>query len=411
MSTKEDEPPGSGPGDPSIKVEHVVLGVVNWWSTKFSHKQVQAMVERNFDQEEILDAQKVLAKALGETVEPKKRQNSQLRPAVEAQAEDICDKVDTLIKENRMPKVLIPCDQLGRVPLSTLNISDEQSVCARLESLEQRMTKMCESVEKFQEVAKTTSLPQVVVTTAGTRQVPTVSQPQTYAQAAGGQSAGVTAKVGGAPSLLHPQGYDQVGQFAGISAQLSRQIRERSPSVKRKNPEDDVKERGTKETTRKPRKVGNGASKIALEDIESEGLAGPVDYYIGNTDKRADGDIIARVLRKCAAQLDGGADLEVLEVELLTSEENPRTKCWKVTVPFKFKNLMENDEMYLPGWKHRKFFGTRKKWTDNTKKSRLEAKDQVEAMLRERELEAEQLKIRHEKELEDVASAPVPQTA
>ena len=82
MSTNHDKPPGSGPGDPLVKVEHVVLGVVNWWSTKFSHKQVQAMVERNFDQEEILDAQKVLAKALGENGEPKKRQNSQLGPAV-----------------------------------------------------------------------------------------------------------------------------------------------------------------------------------------------------------------------------------------------------------------------------------------------------------------------------------------
>ena len=232
---------------------------------------------------------------------------------------------------------------------------------------------MCDSVEKFQayqvhEVAKARSLPQVVVTPAN---VPSVPQPQTYAQAAGGQSAGVTARGGGVPPLHHPQGYDQAGQFAGMSALPTRQMRERSPSVKRKNPEDDIKERGTKEATRKPRKAGNGASKIALEDIESEGLAGPVDYYIGNTDKRADGDIIARVLKKCATQLDGGADLEVLKVELLTSEENPRTKCWRVSVPFKFKNLMENDEMYLPGWKHRKFFGTRKKGNDNTKKSRL----------------------------------------
>ena len=82
-----------------------------------------------------------------------------------------------------------------------------------------------------------------------------------------------------------------------------------------------------------------------------------------------------------------------------------------MSVPFKFKNLMENDEMYLPGWKHRKFFGTRKKGNDNTKKSRLEAKDQVEAMLRERELEAEQLRSRHDKELGGVSSAPAPQTA
>ena len=97
---------GEPPGTPAVAVpvEHLVLGVVNWWSTKFSHKQVLAMVEKNFNQDEILDAQKVLAKALGEA-DPKKRQNSQLRPAVEAQAEDLCDKVDTLIKEDKMPRV------------------------------------------------------------------------------------------------------------------------------------------------------------------------------------------------------------------------------------------------------------------------------------------------------------------
>ena len=37
----------------------------------------------------------------------------------------------------------------------------------------------------------------------------------------------------------------------------------------------------------------------------------------------------------------------VLETELLTLEESPRTNCWRVTVPFKFKTLMEKDELYL----------------------------------------------------------------
>ena len=110
-------------------------------------------------------------------------------------------------------------------------------------------------------------------------------------------------------------------------------------------------------------------------------MAGPVDFYIGNTDKRADGDIIACVLKKCAAPLDGGT--EVLEVELLTLEENPRSKCWRISVPFKFKVLMEKD-IYLPGWKHRKFFGTRRKPQDNmAKKSRTDNTDMVIAMIEE----------------------------
>ena len=402
MAGDEEGPPGD---PPPVTVEHVVLGVVNWWSTKFSHKQVQAMVEKNFDQEEILDAQKVLANALGESVEPKKRQNSQLRPAVEAQAEDICDKVDTLIKENRMPRVLIPCDQLGRVPLATLSTSDEQSVCARLESLEARMTKMCETVTKAQtnqlhvtQAFVNRNVPNVVVTPAGNGGVPSVHQPQGYAAAVAGTAGGQPA--GG---VGQPQGLHVAGQVRGVGQGR----RERSPSLKRKNPEDEENKEPDKPPARKPRKFGNGASQVGLDDIAPGGLAGPVDFYIGNTDKRADGDIITRVLKKCAAPLDGGKDLEVLEVELLTLEENPRSKCWRISVPFKFKGLMEKDELYLPGWKHRKFFGTRRKPQDNmAKKSRSDNMDQVTAMIEEREKEAEAIRQSHESEQARVASAP-----
>ena len=47
-----------------------------------------------------------------EGVELKKCKNSQQRPDVEAQAVDFCDKIDTLIKEKKMPRVLISSDQL-----------------------------------------------------------------------------------------------------------------------------------------------------------------------------------------------------------------------------------------------------------------------------------------------------------
>ena len=405
---------GGPPGTPAVPVEHVVLGVVNWWSTKFSHKQVLAMVEKNFNQEEILDAQKALAKALGEAVDPKKRQNSQLRPAVEAQAEDLCDKVDTLIKEDKMPRVLIPCDQLGKVPLATLSISDEQSVCARLESLEARMTKMCDAISRSQAnpVHGNRGGPYLSVSPPCTGDGG--AQPYGYAAAVKGQA--LQSAEGG--KVLRRDAAGQVagagglgvhaGQVGGAAPGLGVHVRSRSPSVKRKNPEDEKEDKPSKEfPPRKPRKLGNGASKVDLEDIAPGGLAGPVNFYIGNTDKRADGDIIARVLKKCAAPLEGGADLEVLEVELLTTEENPRTKCWKVTVPYKFKGLMEKDDLYLPGWKHRKFFGSRKKSSENqAKKSRVETLNQVEAMIIEREKETELVRQRHDKEQDQMVQSP-----
>ena len=168
--------------------------------------------------------------------------------------------------------------------------------------------------------------------------------------------------------------------------------------MKRKHSEKDDGVNDGFQTVRKPRKFANGTSQVKLDDIAPAGLAGPVDYYICNTDKRADGDIIKRVLKKCAAPIEGGNDLEVLEVELLNTEENQRTKCWRVSVPFKFKVLMENDELYPPGWKHRRFFGARKRKENQAKKGRVEP-DQVDAMLRERELEAESLRLSNEEEI------------
>ena len=55
--------------------------------------------------------------------------------------------------------------------------------------------------------------------------------------------------------------------------------------------------------------------------------------------------------------------LDVLEVKCLNNfeiEPNPRSKCWKVTVPYSFRELMELDELYPSGWSHRKFFPPRK---------------------------------------------------
>ena len=111
------------------------------------------------------------------------------------------------------------------------------------------------------------------------------------------------------------------------------------------------------------------------------------------------------MLKKCAAHLDGGGNFEVLDVELLTLEENPRSKCWKVTVPFRLKGLMEMDELYPPGWKHRKFYGSRKGKENLAKRGRKEGPTLVENMIQEREVEAEVLRQRqhdeHQQELDN----------
>ena len=96
------------------------------------------------------------------------------------------------------------------------------------------------------------------------------------------------------------------------------------------------------------------------------------------------------ISRQCLLVVQiSGENLVVEKVELVTKEENPRTKCWKVVTPYKFKEIMEKDEVYPSCWKHRRFFVSSnakdKKATPENQKS---LGDQV---LKERQLELENL--------------------
>ena len=81
-------------------------------------------------------------------------------------------------------------------------------------------------------------------------------------------------------------------------------------------------------------------------------------------------------------------------MEFLTKEQNPRTKCWKVVVQLRFKNMMEKDNVYPAGWKHRPFFGSR---NTRDKKPRVDQGNNVEQQVL---MEQEQQDLR-EKEQSD----------
>ena len=53
--------------------------------------------------------------------------------------------------------------------------------------------------------------------------------------------------------------------------------------------------------------------------------------------------------------LDG--PLEIEACNLLTKEENTRTRVWRVVVAHKYKAIMQDDRMYPSGWHHREFEG------------------------------------------------------
>ena len=96
----------------------------------------------------------------------------------------------------------------------------------------------------------------------------------------------------------------------------------------------------------RPKAVAGTASLVEFND-----LAGPEQFWIGNTRSSTNDDNMNEVLQKCARGLSV-EDFSVEGVHCLLKEDNPRTIFWKVTVPSLFKELMANPAMYPQGWSH-----------------------------------------------------------
>ena len=140
--------------------------------------------------------------------------------------------------------------------------------------------------------------------------------------------------------------------------------RDLSPSQKRPRVEEQEARPREEESpwvkvVKKPRKTAVGKGNVNLEALGAGAEAGPIEMYISNTSNTTEEDDIKKVLETTAAGIDITANFKVTKAECLTKDANPRTKCWKVTVPFKFKEFMENDELYPSGWRYRKFFAAR----------------------------------------------------
>ena len=83
-------------------------------------------------------------------------------------------------------------------------------------------------------------------------------------------------------------------------------------------------------------------------------LAGPAQFWIGNTHPTTDAGTLERVLTKCAEDLSV-ADFKVDDIHCLTKDDNPRSRSWKITVPARLSDAMMNPAMYYKGWSHRVF--------------------------------------------------------
>ena len=79
-----------------------------------------------------------------------------------------------------------------------------------------------------------------------------------------------------------------------------------------------------------------------------------------------------KVLERCAEPLLQEKESLVIEsIHCLTKEPDPRTRCWRVVVPHRFKEVMENSLLYPEGWKYREFVGIFRNSATNSKKIRV----------------------------------------
>ena len=135
-------------GGGGVTITNLLLGVVNWWCLKQGKMEVVNLVKRHFNDEEVYKSNLILAEEC-DLPKPGRHKVSATRPAIDAYADDLVTNMKNLVNSDKVPKIVIPAAELGKVPLDTLSISDERSVGARLESLEQSVKSVVATVEKL----------------------------------------------------------------------------------------------------------------------------------------------------------------------------------------------------------------------------------------------------------------------
>ena len=347
---------GGPPGNwhPPV-VESLLLSVASWWRLTNDPNITIDLIGRHFQQDDITAAMFMIrnfpcyTELVGEI---QRRQQGKGRSAIYAQAKDLVEMLLRLDNADKLPRFVLHCEDLNRATsiMGGLGVRDERAVSARMESLEVGLRKVMDAVVQQGAAGRSErgssfqAVPKVVVTApAGARRQ---EQEAGEAEASSAAPAGARRQVQGVRRISQsgPRDLSPSQKRARTEEQEARPREEESPWVK---------------VVKKPRKTAVGKSNVDLEAMGVVAEAGPVEFYISNTSNLSDRDGIKKVLETTAAKLENAAGFTVTKVEILTKDPNPRTKCWKVTVPYKFRELMENGELYPAGWRYRKFFASR----------------------------------------------------
>ena len=109
-----------------------------------------------------------------------------------------------------------------------------------------------------------------------------------------------------------------------------------------------------------------------------------MDFFIGNTNPNLKEEKVKEIMVMCAAlEVEGKPEkaelkMEDVNVKCLNNIKNaphPRTKCWQITVPHLWMEMMKKYEFFPRGWSHRTFHHSRggPKNGDQNKRMRPEA--------------------------------------
>ena len=277
---------------------------------------------------------------------------------------------EELVKEvfdsdkNGVVSLLIPPAELGLVRMrmeSTLG--DERPVAARLESLEdmvggvvEKLARMETNQDKMAKVVQPVVQEPAVqqpVAVAAHQHVQGGGQPQSYAGAA---ASGLSFVPNPLQHLLAPPG----GRYRrnSVKRSISGVPRDSSGNI------DDKSEEVFTEVTNKKRKkkeVSTGTATLQSIPGVNIPLQASYQHFVGNTPGTMGEDTLKVVFKELAVQImeEKGLEgsLEIEECNLLTREQNTRTRVWRIVVPYKYKEVMQDDRLYPTGWHHREFEG------------------------------------------------------
>ena len=276
---------------------------------------------------------------LCDLAQPHRHNNTSQRLAAELYAQELHDMLINLNHANKLPEFVVPASLLRYVPQEALAPS-EVTLAVRMDKLEKAVTELTNKVAK---------------------DIPASVPKRSNGDRSGG-SFGPALERARSVSVSSNNGRQQQprteSQPGEQSSQQTWADTARAGGVKRRNP-GVVDSDGFRLPGRPRKQAPRGKSTIDLSELGSN-IVAPVERYIGNTDLSVTKETVAKVLQKCAQGLGIDAKLDIVSIEQDGMHlKNRRTKCWKVTVPYRCKELMDKPEMYPDGWTHRAYFTPR----------------------------------------------------